>query len=50
MNELISQIYCVDCPEAVRIKFWLRAYTLETDFYKDMNTQYGWLLERLQNS
>ena len=37
MKELISQIYCVDCPEAVRIKFWLRAYTLETDFYKDMN-------------
>ena len=37
MNELISQIYCVDCPEALRIKYWLRAYTLETKFYSDMN-------------
>ena len=37
MNELISQIYGVDCPDALRIKYWLRAYTLETKFYKDMN-------------
>ena len=37
MNELISQIYCVECPEALRIKYWLRAYTLETKFYSDMN-------------
>ena len=32
MNELISQIYCFDCPEALRIKYWLRAYTLQQNF------------------
>ena len=37
MNELISQIYFIDCPDSLRIKYWLRAYTLETKFYKDMN-------------
>ena len=37
MNELISQIFGVDCPDPLRIKYWLRAYTLETKFYKDMN-------------
>ena len=37
MKKLITQIYCVDCPQAIRIKYWLRAYTLETKFYKDMN-------------
>ena len=38
MNELITQIYKVDCPISLRIKFWLRAYTLETKFYKDLNS------------
>ncbi len=38
MNELISQIYKVDCPDSLRIKYWLRAYTLETKFYKDLNS------------
>ena len=38
MNELISQIYNIDCPNSLRIKYWLRAYTLETQFYKDMNS------------
>ena len=37
MKELISQIYNVSCPISLRIKYWLRAYTLETKFYKDMN-------------
>ena len=37
MNELISQIFGVDCLDPLRIKYWLRAYTLETKFYKDMN-------------
>ena len=37
MKELISQIYNVKCPISLRIKYWLRAYTLETKFYKDMN-------------
>ena len=38
MNELISQIYNVDCPASLRIKYWLRAYTLETKFYSDLNS------------
>ena len=38
MNALISQVYNVDCPVSLRIKYWLRAYTLETKFYKDMNS------------
>ena len=38
MNELISQVYNIDCPISLRIKYWLRAYTLETQFYKDMNS------------
>ena len=38
MAELISQIYNIDCPLSLRIKYWLRAYTLETKFYKDMNS------------
>ena len=38
MNELITQIYKVDCPTSLRIKYWLRAYTLETKFYKDLNS------------
>ena len=38
MNELITQIYKVDCPISLRIKYWLRAYTLETKFYKDLNS------------
>ena len=38
MKELISQIYNVDCPDSIRIKYWLRAYTLETKFYHDMNS------------
>ena len=38
MNELIFQIYNIDCPISLRIKYWLRAYTLETKFYKDMNS------------
>ena len=38
MENLISQIYNItDCPDSLRIKYWLRAYTLETKFYKDMN-------------
>ena len=37
MRELISQIYNVDCPISLRIKYWLRAYTLQTKFYNDMN-------------
>ena len=37
MNALISQVYNVDCPVSLRIKYWLRAYTLETKFYRDMN-------------
>ena len=38
MKELICQIYMIDdCPESLRIKYWLRAYTLETKFYKNMN-------------
>ena len=38
MKELILQIYKVNCPISLRIKYWLRAYTLETKFYKDMNS------------
>ena len=38
MKELIFQIYNVNCPIPLRIKYWLRAYTLETKFYKDMNS------------
>ena len=38
MKELILQIYNVNCPISLRIKYWLRAYTLETKFYKDMNS------------
>ena len=38
MKELISQIYNINCPLSLRVKFWLRAYTLETKFYKDMNS------------
>ena len=38
MKALISQVYNVDCPISLRIKYWLRAYTLETKFYKDMNS------------
>ena len=37
MKELISQICNVDCPVSLRIKYWLRAYTLETKFYNDLN-------------
>ncbi len=39
MECLISQIYNInDCPDSLRIKYWLRAYSLETNFYKDMNS------------
>ena len=40
MSELISQIFNVDYNYSfsLRIKYWLRAYTLETKFYKDMNS------------
>ena len=38
MKELILQIYNVNCPISLRIKYLLRAYTLETKFYKDMNS------------
>ena len=38
MKELITQIYKIDCPDSLRNKYWLRAYTLETKFYKDMNS------------
>ena len=38
MKELIFQIYKVKCPISLRIKYWLRAYTLETKFYKNMNS------------
>ena len=38
MIELIAQIYKIDCPISLRIKYWLRAYTLETKFYNDMNS------------
>ena len=38
MKELIQQIYNINCPISLRIKYWLRAYTLETKFYKDMNS------------
>ena len=38
MKELILQLYNVNCPISLRIKYWLRAYTLETKFYKDMNS------------
>ena len=38
MKELILQIYKVNCPISLRIKYWLRSYTLETKFYKDMNS------------
>ncbi len=37
MKELIFQIYNTNCPIPLRIKYWLRAYTLETEFYKIMN-------------
>ena len=37
MKELISQIFNIKCPISLRIKYWLRAYTLETKFYKNMN-------------
>ena len=38
MKELIQQIYNINCPIYLRIKYWLRAYTFETKFYKDMNS------------
>jgi hypothetical protein len=38
MQELISQVYKVKCPTLLRIKYWLRAYTLQTNFYNDMNS------------
>ena len=40
MSELISQIFNVDYNYSfsLRIKYWLRAYILETKFYKDMNS------------
>ena len=31
MNEMITQIYKVDCPISLRIKYWFRAY-------KDLNS------------
>ena len=37
MKELILQMRDVVCPISLRIKYWLRAYTLETKFYRDMN-------------
>ena len=37
MKELILQVYKVKCPISLRIKYWLRAYTLQTKFYRDMN-------------
>ena len=37
--KLISQIYDKDCPLSIRIKYWLRAYTIESNFYKNLNTQ-----------
>ena len=39
MQDLILQIYGVNCPYSLRVKYWLRAYTLNTFFYKDMNTE-----------
>lgn len=39
ITKLIYQIYDIDCPLSIRIKYWLRAYTLESYFYKNMNTE-----------
>ena len=33
MKELISQIYNINCPNLLRVKFWLRAYTLESKYF-----------------
>ena len=35
--KLISQICDISCPISIRIKYWLRAYTLESNFYKNEN-------------
>lgn len=32
MIDLISQIYKTNCLYSIRIKYWMRAYTLETNF------------------
>ena len=39
MCKLISQVYKINCPNSIRVKYWLRAYTLETAFYDTINTE-----------
>ena len=39
MCNLISQVYKIECPNSIRVKYWLRAYTLETAFYDTINTE-----------
>ena len=39
MYNLIHQIYNTNCPYSLRIKYWIRAYTLETPFYDNMNAE-----------
>ena len=47
IKELISQLLVkTKIPLQILIKYWLRAYTTETKFYKNMNT---YLVERLGN-
>lgn len=38
MQELFSQVYNVKYPILLRIKYWLRVYTLQTNFYNEMNS------------
>ena len=47
MYKLISQIYMINCPNSIRVKYWLRAFTLETAFYDTINTEL--MQEKKQN-
>ena len=38
MKLLIEQLLLnIDIPKEILVKYWLRAYTCESDFYKEMN-------------
>ena len=39
INQCVSENLNVNWPKAILSKYWLRAYTLETNFYRDMNKE-----------
>ena len=47
MFKLNSQIYMINSPNSIRVKYWLRAFTLEIPFYDTINNEL--MQEKKQN-